>query len=192
MQYYIPLGQESGFGGSVLMIRPRATPKSFAVTAKKTVEETDALVDRVLVWPIREKIDPLLRPWKLGATVFSLGGVLALLVAALGLDSVMSYSVAQRTHEMGVRIALGARSGTIVGMIVRQGVTMAAVGIAGGIIIAILAGDRLRNLLFETSPHDVTIIGSATIVLLAAAVAASVWPALRAGRVDPIRALKSD
>jgi ABC-type antimicrobial peptide transport system permease subunit len=149
-------------------------------------------VDRATAWPIREKIDPLLRPWKLGATVFSLGGLLALLVAALGLYSVMSYSVAQRTHEMGVRIALGARSRTIVGMIVRQGVTMAAVGIAGGVAIAFLAGSRLSGLLFDTSPHDVTVIGAATIVLLGAAVAASLWPAMRAGRVEPMRALKAD
>ena len=150
------------------------------------------MIERATAWPIREKIDPLLRPWKLGATVFALGGVLALLVAALGLYSVMSYSVAQRSHEMGVRIALGARARTIVGMVLRQGVAMASVGVAGGIIIAILAGERLRTLLFDTSPRDVTIIGSATAILLASAVAASVWPALRAGRVDPIRALKAD
>jgi len=192
MQYYIPLGQEVGFGGSVLMIRPRGTPRSFSATATRILGETDASVARVETWPLREKIDPLLRPWKLGATVFSLGGVLALLVAALGLYSVMSYSVAQRTHEIGVRIALGARVPTIVGMVVRQGVTMAAVGVAGGIAVAVAAGGRLQGLLFDTSPRDVTIIGVASIVLLAAAVAASVWPALRAGRVDPIRALKSD
>jgi len=192
MQYYIPFGQERGFGGSVLMIRPRGTPKAFAATAIKAVEATDASIDRVTAWPMREMIDPLLRPWKLGATVFALGGVLALIVAALGLYSVMSYSVAQRTHEMGVRIALGARTRTIVGMIVRQGMAMAAGGIGAGIMVAIAAGSRLQALLFDTSPHDVTIIGTAAFVLLAAAMAASLWPALRAGRVDPMRALKTD
>jgi predicted permease len=192
MQYYIPLGQEVGIGGSVLMIRPRRSPREFAPVAIKAIYETDALVDRVQAWPIREKIDPLLRPWKLGATVFSLGGLLALLVAALGLYSVTSYSVAQRTHEIGVRIALGARSQSIISMIVMQGVVLAAIGVAGGIVLAILAGSRLQGLLFNTSPRDVTIIGSAALVLLTAAAAASFWPALRAGRVDPIKALKSD
>jgi predicted permease len=192
MQYYIPYGQERGFGGSVFMIRPRGTPKAFAPTAIRSIEAMDASIDRVTAWPIRELIDPLLRPWKLGATVFTLGGVLALLVASLGLYSVMSYSVAQRTHEMGVRIALGARTRTIAGMIVRQGMAMVAIGIGGGILVAIAAGSRLRALLFDTSPHDATIIGGATIVLLVAAIAASLWPALKAGRVDPMRALKTD
>ena len=192
MQYYIPFGQEVGFGGSVFMIRPRGEPRAFLDHAVRTIEETDAMFERATAWPIREKIDPLLRPWKLGATVFAMGGGLALLVAALGLYSVMSYSVAQRTHEMGVRIALGARTRSIVGMILRQGTMMAVIGVAAGIVIALLAGDRLGSLLFETSPRDVTIIGSATAVLLGAAVAASLWPALRAGRVDPIRALKAD
>jgi len=174
------------------MIRPRGMPKEFAATAIKAVEAIDASIDRVTAWPIRDKIDPLLRPWKLGATVFTLGGVLALLVAALGLYSVMSYSVAQRTHEMGVRIALGARTRSIVGMILRQGMALAAIGIGFGIVVAIAAGSRLRSLLFDTSPQDMTVIGSAAGVLLLAAMAASVWPALRAGRVDPMRALKTD
>lgn len=192
MQYYIPFGQEVGFGGSVFMVRPRGTPQSFSAQAVRTVEETDAIFERATAWPIREKIDPLLRPWKLGATIFAMGGVLALLVAALGLYSVMSYSVAQRTHEMGVRIALGARSRSIISMIVRQGVVLAALGVGAGIVLAMLAGSRLQGLLFDTSPRDITIIGSAAAVLMTAAAAASFWPALRAGRVDPIRALKSD
>lgn len=192
MQYYIPFGQEVGIGGSVFMIRPRGTPQSFAAAAVRAVEETDALIERATSWPIRERIDPLLRPWKLGAAIFTLGGVLALLVAALGLYSVMSYSVAQRTHEMGIRIALGARSRSIVSMIVRQGILLAAVGVAGGIVLAILAGGRLQGLLFDTSPRDATIIAGAALVLMTAAAAASFWPALRAGRVDPIRALKSE
>ena len=76
MQYYIPIGQEEdlGFGGSVLMIRPRAPPRAFAPVAGASIYETGAIVDRATAWPIREKIDPLLRPWKLGATVFTLGG----------------------------------------------------------------------------------------------------------------------
>jgi predicted permease len=192
MQYYIPLGQEVGFGGSVLMIRPTTTPREFATTATRAIYEVGAIVDRVTTWPIREKIDPLLRPWKLGATIFTMGGLLALVVAALGLYSVMSYSVAQRTHEMGVRIALGARSRSIVSMIVRQGMVLAAIGVTAGIVLAILAGGRLQGLLFETSPRDVTILGGSALVLMSAAAAASFWPALRAGRVDPIRALKSD
>jgi predicted permease len=192
MQYYIPFGQERGFGGSVLMIRPRGTPASFQEKAIRIVNETDASVDRATAWPIRERIDPLLRPWKLGATIFMLGGVLALLVAVLGLYSVMSYSVAQRTHEMGVRIALGARARSIVGMVVRQGMVMAAVGIATGVVIALLAGSQIQDLLFETSPKDLSVIGSTAAVLLASAMLASLWPALKAGRVDPMRALKSE
>ena len=192
MQYYIPLGQEVGFGGSVLMVRPRGTPREFAPSAIRAVYDIDGSIDRVSAWPIREKIDPLLRPWKLGATIFTMGGALALLVAALGLYSVMSYSVAQRTHEMGIRIALGARSAAIVSMIVRQGVVLATLGVAGGIVVAILAAERLQDLLFNTSPRDTTIIGLAALVLVTAAAAASIWPALRAGRVDPIRALRAD
>jgi hypothetical protein len=72
MQYYIPLGQEAGFGGSVFMIRPRSGPKEFSAMAMKTINETDAHRPDASAWPLREKIDPLLRPWKRGATVFSL------------------------------------------------------------------------------------------------------------------------
>jgi predicted permease len=192
MQYYIPLGQESGFGGPSVMIRPRGSLPAFAPIAVRILRETDASVESARAYPMRESIDPLLRPWKLGATIFSLGGALALLVGALGLYAVMSYSVAQRTHEMGVRIALGAGSRHIVGLVVRQAVMLAAIGIAGGMVIAVLAGRRLQDLLYQTSSHDVRVLSAAAIVLLGSAIMASFWPALRAGRVDPMRALKTD
>jgi hypothetical protein len=193
MQYYIPLGQEQGFGGAVLLARPRrAAMPTVAAAAIRIMEETDASVGRAVAHPMRESLDPLLRPWRLGATVFGLSGVLALLVAALGLYSVMSYAVAQRTHEVGVRLALGATPGSIVGLIMRQSLTMALVGIAGGLLLTLYAGRFVRELLYETSPRDPLALSVATAVLLCAAVAATLWPALRARRVDPMRALRAD
>jgi ABC-type antimicrobial peptide transport system permease subunit len=108
------------------------------------------------------------------------------------LYGVLSYAVAQRAHEMGVRVALGAPTRTIAAMIVRQGVVLTAVGVAAGMVLAMLGGRRLAGLLYDTSPRDLPVMALAAVVLLASAVLAGVRPALRAGRVDPMRALKAD
>ena len=192
MQYYIPLGQERGFGGTSLFARPQSTPRSVADALKHTIETNDALIERAVAWPMREAIDPILRPWRLGATIFGLGGLLALLVAALGLYSVMSYSVAQRSHELGVRIALGASSRRIVALVMRQSLVLAAAGLAGGILVAVWSGRWVEGLLFETTVREPSVIGLTIAVLVATAVAASLLPALRARSVDPMRALRSD
>jgi len=134
----------------------------------------------------------VVRPWKLGATMFTLLGVLALVVAAVGLYSVMSYLVAQRTQEIGVRIALGARSSNIVSLILRGSVGMAAAGLVIGTVITLATGRFIQPLLFETSAKDPMVLGAVAAVLLVVAIAASVVPALRAKRVDPIAALKAD
>ncbi len=193
MQYYIPIGQERDFGGTVLVARsgPDATGATVPAIAR-AIEDTDASVTRAVAQPMRASIDPLLRPWRLGATIFGLGGVLALVVAALGLYSVMSYTVAQRTHEVGVRLALGATPGDIVGLIMRKSLTMALLGMAGGILVALYAGRFVRGLLFDTSPRDPAVLATTAIVLVLAAVAATLRPAMRARRVDPMRALKTD
>jgi predicted permease len=192
MQYYIPLGQNQGFGGTVLMVRPRSTPAEAAPAIASMLEGLDATTERAVARPMRAAIDPLLRPWRLGATIFGLGGVLALLVAALGLYSVMSYSVTQRSHELGVRIALGATSRAIVGLVMRQSLVIAAAGLAGGILIALYAGRRVEGLLFETSVGEPLVLGSTVGVLIVTAILASLIPALRARSVDPMRALRSD
>lgn len=192
MQYYLPLGQERGFGGTVLIARPRGTPESIAPAVKVAVETGDASIEVAEVYPMRQLIDPLLRTWRLGATLFALGGGLALLVAVLGLYSVMSYAVAQRSHEMGVRMALGATTRQVAGLVVRQGLVMASVGLAAGVAVALVAGRQVEDQLFETSSRDPLVIGVTVATLLGAAALASLLPALRARRVDPIRALRAD
>lgn len=124
--------------------------------------------------------------------MFGLFGALALLVAAIGLYSVISYLVTQRTHELGVRIALGAQVGNIVRLVVRYGVGLAIVGVALGLVLAFSAARWIEPLLFDTSPRNPIVFGVVAAVLLTVALLASVVPAWRAARVDPIEALRTE
>ena len=119
-------------------------------------------------------------------------GVLALVVAAVGLYSVMSYLVAQRTREIGVRMALGAQGTSIVLLILRNSVSMAAAGVAIGLAIALWAGRFVAPLLFDTSPRDAGVMLGGAGTLLVVSVLASAVPALRAKRVNPIDALRAE
>jgi ABC-type antimicrobial peptide transport system permease subunit len=119
-------------------------------------------------------------------------GGLALVLAAIGLYSVVAYSVAQRTHEIGIRIALGAGLGDVMRMIVLQGVSFAIAGIAIGSLIAFWAGHWVEPLLFSQKATDPIIYASVATMLLVVAVIATLQPALRATRVDPTVALRSD
>jgi ABC-type antimicrobial peptide transport system permease subunit len=105
---------------------------------------------------------------------------------------VIAYGVAQRRTEIGVRMALGARAGTIAGMIVRQGVMLALIGIGVGAALALAAGPQLEPLLFETAGRDALVVATVAAVLGAVALLASIIPAARAGRTDPLQALRSD
>jgi putative ABC transport system permease protein len=128
----------------------------------------------------------------LGATMFVAFGALALLVAAFGLYSLIAYLVAQRTHEFGIRIALGARAADIARLVVGRGVGAAAVGIAIGVGVALALGRLVEPLLFETSPRDAVVFLAVTATLLTFALLASLVPARRALRVDPVTALRAE
>ena len=192
MHYYIPFGQESGIGGTTLLIRPRGSPESFVAAARRALQELDPSITYVSARTLQESVDPQIRPWRLGASMFGLMGVLALVVAAVGLYSVMSYFVAMRTHEIGVRIALGAQAGDIVALVFRNSIGMAALGVAIGVALALWAGQFVAPLLFETSPRDPVVIGGVTATLLAVAVFSSLQPAIRAKRVNPVEALRGE
>jgi putative ABC transport system permease protein len=146
----------------------------------------------VVVRPLQEVVDDQRRSWQLGATLFVAFGGLALLVAAVGLYGVIGYNVAQRMHELGVRIALGAQSADILHLVVSQGLAFAAVGVAVGLTLALAFSPWIEPLLYKESARDPMTYASVGAVMVLVAVVASAVPALRAVRADPNRALRAD
>ena len=190
--YYVPKGQEHGIGGTNLIVRPRVDATSVIPDIRKLLQEMDPTIQYVKEATLQDDVDPQIRPWRLGASVFGLMGILALLVAAVGLYSVMSYLVAQRTHELGVRIALGAQGADIVSLVVRSSVGMAMLGIVIGVGISLAAGRYIEPLLFDASARDFGVLGGVSLAMLGVSVLASALPALRARGTDPMEALRTE
>jgi ABC-type antimicrobial peptide transport system permease subunit len=146
----------------------------------------------VIVRKLQDVVNDQTRSWRLGTTLFVAFGGLAMVVAAIGLYGVIGYTIAQRMHELGMRIALGARSGHILKLVLGQGVVFAAAGATAGLLIAFLASRWIEPLLYRQSPRDpLVFIGVFTLMILVGA-AASAVPALRAIRADPTRCLRTD
>jgi predicted permease len=192
MQYYVPFGQERQIGGTTLLARPRGDPAAAIESLRAEVRAIDPTLSFIHVSTLQESIDPQVRPWRLGATMFGIFGALALLVAAVGLYSVMSYTAAQRAHEMGVRMALGAEARDIRRLILRAGVGTAALGVAIGAMLAWIGGRYVEELLFGTSAHNGIVFLGVAFSLMVVSVAASLIPARRATRVDPVVALRAE
>ena len=125
-----------------------------------------------------------------GGRLFLVFGLLALLLAVVGLYGVKSYLVSQRTREIGIRMALGARPGDVLGMVLKEGAALAAVGVAIGILLAALLGRVLSGVLYDVKPLDPVVFVSAPLALVIAALVATWIPARRATRVTPLTALK--
>jgi len=192
MQYYIPFGQEVGFGGTVVLVRTTNDEAGLAASIRRVLVEHDPSIRFVQIGTIQDAIDPQTKPWRIGAAVFALSGVLALVVAAIGIYSVMAYLVAERRREIGVRLALGARGADVARLILGGSVAMAGVGIAAGSLVAALAARFVEPLLFNESARDPLVyLGVATVLLLVAIVAGAV-PTLRAQRIDPLDALRTE
>ena len=133
-----------------------------------------------------------MRPWRVGLLLFGGFGVLALIIAALGTYSVLSYAVTQRLHEIGVRIALGAQTPDVLRLVVGQGLRVAMVGVAIGLLIALAASRVMQSLLYDTSPREPMVTLGVAALLVTIAAAASAVPARRAARVDPVEVLRAE
>jgi predicted permease len=132
--------------------------------------------------------------WQYGiyGWVFGSIGVMALLLASVGLYGVLSYTVAQRTQEIGVRVALGADRARVLGLVVKHGVVLVGIGVVIGLALALAGTPQARSLLFQVSPFDPVSFGAVSAVLMFVAVLASYFPALRATRVNPVVALRGE
>jgi ABC-type antimicrobial peptide transport system permease subunit len=192
MQYYVPLGQEQGIGGDRLLVRPAGDPRAIAEPLRRALLEIDPSILWLDIALLAEQLDPQVRPWRLGATLMGAFGALALLIAAIGLYSLLAHMVASRMRELGIRTALGAQRRQVVALVLRQGLGVAGLGLALGILLALLAGGQLEPLLFEVSPRDPVVYGAVVGALLAAALLASLVPGRRATRVDPATVLRSE
>lgn len=145
--------------------------------------EIQALESQVAAAMIQERVM---------ATLASGFGVLALVLACVGLYGLLAYSVARRTKEMGIRMALGAQRRRVVGMVIKGAIRLVFIGIAVGLPAAWFASRWVESMLFGLTPTDPTTIAGAALVLTAAALLAAYFPARRASRVDPMAALRHD
>jgi ABC-type lipoprotein release transport system permease subunit len=189
--YYLPAEQQANQNGG-LMLRVAGNAPDYAERVRRALQREMPGASYVTTTPFREIVGSQTKAWELGATMFVAFGMLALALAAIGLYSVIAYNVAQRTHEMGVRVALGAQTSDVVQLVVRQGVLLGGVGLAIGAAAALGAARWVKPLLFNESASDPLVFGFVTLVLLGVAMAASWIPARRAARIDPQVALRSE
>jgi putative ABC transport system permease protein len=189
--YYLPADQSSRPAwGLYVRARGRATDHSEAIRA--SLQRLMPGGSYVTIAPLEQLIGEQQRSWSFGATMFLAFGALALVLAMVGLYSVIAYNVVQRTHELGVRIALGAQMRDVLRLVMGQGVRLGLSGLAIGGTIAWWAGRFLEPLMFDVSPRDPVVFGVVTAVLIGVALLASVLPASRAARVDPNTALRAE
>jgi cell division protein FtsX len=149
-------------------------------------------VERIDVRPMKAALAPQLHPWRLGAALFSVLGMLALAIAALGVYSVVAYDVSQRGREIGVRVAIGATRNDILWLVLDGGLRGVLLGACCGVVAVALFGRAAAPLLYQTAPEDPAVILAAASVLLCAAIAACLVPGARALRVDPLEVMRAE
>ncbi len=174
------------------MIRSPHETAAVASIAKSVLAELDRNVPVYKVRPLPELVSDSLGPQRLAVWILSAFAGLALVLALLGIYGVVSYSVTQCRHEMGIRIALGALPSEIVSTVVRQGVLLAGIGIAIGLIGSTLMTRVLSALLYQVRAVDPVTIAFSVTLLISVGLAASWLPARRAARIDPTHVLRSE
>ena len=173
-----------------LYVKAAGSTNQTVATMRREVRALDPELDLFDPMQLRDFIQASLFPQKMGASLLALLGAVAILLAAVGLYSVMAYSISQRTHEIGVRMALGARPADVRRMMVRQGMEMAGSGLSAGVVVALAGTRAATGLLVGVSPTDPIVFAAAALFLAAVALVASYVPASRATRIDPNQALR--
>jgi predicted permease len=188
---YLPLSQNYA-AGITLHVRTDVDPRTVLPTVRREVQALDPNLPLIAVSPISEVLDQVLWAPRMGAALLVVFGLLALVLAAVGIYGVLAYSVSQRTHEIGLRMALGAQRGDVLKMIVRQGMTLTLIGVVIGLVAAFLVTRFMESLLYGVAATDPVTFMGVSLVLAAVALLATFIPARRATRVDPMIALRHE
>ena len=187
--FYVPLRQNF-FRQVVLHVRTREAPRALAAALGQQIHALDPSLAPQQVITLREQVDRMTSAQRIAVVILGIFGGVAVLLSAIGLYGVMSYSVSQGTRELGLRMALGADAARLLRLVMAKGLAVTAGGIVVGGVAALVSTRLLGYLLYGVSPRDPLAFGSALAVMMIAALAACLLPAWRATRTDPIRALR--
>ncbi|HEX3560945.1 MAG TPA: ABC transporter permease [Pyrinomonadaceae bacterium] len=189
-QYYVPYAQNANAPNLFLAVRAEGDPASLAPAVRGAIAGVDADLPVYRVTTMEQMVADSLAQRRFSMTLFGVFAALALALAVVGLYGVMSYAVAQRTHEFGLRMALGAQRRDILRMVVGQGLVLVGVGLAAGLVGALALTRVMSSLLYGVSATDPLTYAGIALLLAAVALLASYIPARRATKVDPMVALR--
>jgi putative ABC transport system permease protein len=182
----------SGETGVALYVRTDRDARELVPVLRREMSAIDLNSTGLTAMPLSDYISAAWFGSRIASAFLAVLGAISMLLAGVGLYGVMAYSVSQRTREIGIRMALGADPGGVLRIVMREGLLLALLGIAAGLAIALAATPQMAPLLYRVSPADPVSIAGAALFLIVVAVLASLIPALRAMRVDPIRALRQE
>jgi ABC-type antimicrobial peptide transport system permease subunit len=194
---YVPMSQGGellgkGIFNAILSIRGRGEVSALIPPLRDQVRRVVPGGFVRTMTTLDEQVEGSLLPERLMSLLASLFGVLALALACIGLYGLLAYSVIARTREFGVRMAIGAPRGAVIWLVLRDTLLLVTAGLTSGVLLVLWAGRYVRTLLFEVTPADPFAIGAAMLMLLAIALTAAYLPARRAGRIDPMAALRHE
>jgi putative ABC transport system permease protein len=191
LYYYTPLAP-TAVDSRTLLVRMAPDANGVEGTLRRTLHNLDASLPFVRIETLGEALNPQIRPWRLGASVFTAFGMLAVILALIGLWSSVAYAVSQRTQEFAVRMTLGARGSSLVALMVKEGVRNALVAITAGLALAVIGSGYIADLLYGVSSRDPLVFITVAAGILSLATIASLLPAWRVSRIDPAVALRTD
>jgi predicted permease len=192
MSFYTPVRQQNSLRllSMCMVVRTAGLPAAVATGVRAELRRIEPQLPVWKIDTVDQQLDDILFQDRLLASLSLCFGMAAILLACVGLYGVMSYTVAQRTNEIGIRVALGAHRPHVLGMVLRESVVLALAGILFGVPAALAAARVVENRLFRVGPGDPMTIGAAALLVIVVAAVAGMEPALQASRVDPIEALK--
>jgi predicted permease len=185
---FVPYTQ-TRVGNAAFEVRTRSAPAAVTGAVREAVRQIDQNLPVMDVSTQLEQVEMRFQQEKFFAQAYTLFGIVALLLASLGLFGLMSYNVARRTNEIGIRMALGAQRRDVLHLVMRESMILVIVGVAAGLALALFASRFIATLLYGVPPTDVLALALAILVMLVVSAVAGYIPARRASRVDPMVAL---